>query len=518
MPSVRWWLAVVFVGLLPAPAAAQVAVEDATIASVTQAFASGALTCRQLVEGYLARIAAYDGQGPALHALITVNPQALATAEAMDTAYRMSRSAVASLHCVPVILKDNFDTADLPTTGGSRALARSRPARDAFTVQRLRGAGALILAKANLQELAMGGTTVSSLGGQTRNPYDLTRTPGGSSGGTGAAIAAGFGLVGTGSDTGQSIRSPASATNLVGLRPTRGLVSRRGVIPVSLTQDEVGPITRTVEDAARLLDVMAGFDPEDPITASSIGHRPPTYTAFLDSNGLRGARIGVVREYFGGEPPHTEVNRVMARAIESLRAGGAAVEDVAIPQLAVLTADMATGPYETKAALDRYLGSLGPGAPVGDLTALVASGQFHPAIAAQLKDAAANVAGMTSPAYAAIFVRRDRLRTAVLEVMARQRLDALLYPHQRRLVAAIGDEQPERNGVLSNGTGFPALTVPAGFSAPTATAPLGVPVGLELLGREWSEGLLIRLGFAFEQSTRHRRLPAATPPLPTTRP
>ena len=315
-------------------------------------------------------------------------------------------------------------------------------------------------------------------------------------------MAAGFGLVGTGSDTGQSIRSPASANNLVGLRPTRGLVSRRGIVPVSLTQDEAGPITRTVEDAARLLDVMAGVDPEDPVTAAGVGHQPPTYTAFLDRNGLRGARIGVLREYFGSEPVHAEVNRVMAEAIQVLRAQGAQVEDVIVPGLATLTADMATGPFETRTALNRYLASLGPGAPVKDLTALIAGGQYHPAIAGQLKEAEANGDGMAAPAYAAIFVRRDRLRVALLDAMARQRLDAVLYPHQRRLVAAIGDEQLERNGVLSNGTGFPALTLPAGFSSPTATAPLGVPVGLELLGREWSEGTLMRLGYAFEQATR----------------
>jgi amidase len=503
--------------LIPTPSWPQVAVHEATVASVTQAFAAGSLTCRQLVEGYLARIAAYDQQGPALNALITVNPQALAAADAMDAAYRTQRSAVGPLHCVPVILKDNFDTADLPTTAGSRALARSRPRRDAFTVKKLRDAGALILAKANLQELAMGGTTVSSLGGQTRNPYDLTRTPGGSSGGTGAAIAAGFGLAGTGSDTGQSIRSPASANGLVGLRPTRGLVSRRGIVPVSLTQDEAGPITRTVADAARLLDVMAGFDAEDPVTAAGVGHQPPTYTAYLDATGLRGARIGQLREYFGAGPEHAEVNAVMAQAVGALRVHGAHVEEVTVPGLAALTADMATGPFETRTALDRYLQSLGPGAVVKDLTALVAGGQYHAAIAGQLKEAEANSAGMTAPAYAAIFVRRDRLRVAVLDAMARLRLDALLYPHQRRLVAAIGGEQLERNGVLSNGTGFPAITLPAGFSPSTTSAPRGVPVGLELLGREWSEGLLLRLAYAFEQATQSRIAPASTPPLPVPR-
>ncbi len=502
---------------LPAPGLAQVAVEEATIASVARAFADGSLTCRALVEGYLARIEAYDKRGPALTALITVNPQALATAEAMDAAYRQDRTRVGPLHCVPVVLKDNFDTADMPTTGGSRALAGSQPSRDAFTVKKLRAAGALILAKANLQELAMGGHTVSSLGGQTRNPYDLTRTPGGSSGGTGAAIAAGFALVGTGSDTGQSIRSPASANNLVGLRPTRGLVSRGGIIPVSATQDEAGPITRTVGDAARMLDVMAGFDPEDPVTAAGVGRTAPAYTAFLDKDGLRTARIGILREYFGAAAAHLEVNRVMAQAIAALRAHGAQVEDVAIPELAELTADMTTGPFETRTVFDRYLQSLGPAAPVKDLAALLAGGQFHPAITGQLREAVAS-AGMISPAYAAIFVRRDRLRVAVLGAMARQRLDAVLYPHQRRPVATIGFEQQERNGVLSNATGFPALTVPAGFTASSVSAPLGVPVGMELLGREWSEGTLIRLGYAFEQATSPRRLPASTPPLTEVKP
>src|SRR5688572_6750371 len=212
------------------------------------------------------------------------------------------------LDCIPVILKDNYDTADMPTTGGSITLAESVPLRDAFVVRKLREAGAIILAKANLTELARGGTTVSSLGGQTRNPYDLTRTPGGSSGGTGAAIAASFGVVGTGSDTGQSVRSPASAQSLVGLRPTRGLISRSGIIPASTSQDEAGPITRTVADAARMLDVMAGYDPDDPITAFGAHRIPASYAAFLKPDALKGARIGVLTEFFGRDPVHQEVN------------------------------------------------------------------------------------------------------------------------------------------------------------------------------------------------------------------
>src|SRR5262250_334017 len=255
--------------------------EEATISSIHAALSAREVTCVQVIQAYLNRIEAYDHRGPALNSIITINPHALETAAEMD---RLDTATVRQrpLHCIPVILKDNYDTADMPTTGGSLTLAKLVPAADGFVVKRLRQAGAIVVAKANLMELAWSGTTVSSLGGQTRNPYDLTRTPGGSSGGTGAAIAASFGIVGTGSDTGQSVRSPASAQSLIGLRPTRGLISRTGIIPNSTTQDEAGPITRTVEDAARMLDVMAGYDPDDPITAFGASQIPKTYTAFLD--------------------------------------------------------------------------------------------------------------------------------------------------------------------------------------------------------------------------------------------
>ena len=297
--------------------------EETTIAKIHAGFTSGALTCRQLVTAYLARIEAYDDDGPALNAVLTVNPSALEIAADMDARHASSPSAVGPLHCVPVVLKDNYDTADLPTTGGSVTLAESIPRDDAFVVQRLREAGALVLAKANLTELARGGTTLSSLGGQTKNPYDLTRTPGGSSGGTGAAIAANFAAIGTGSDTGQSIRSPASAGSLVGLRPTRGLVSRDGIIPLSTTQDAAGPITRTVEDAARMLDAIAGHDPNDPITAFSLDKIPDSYTHSLNRDGLAGARIGVLVDFFGADAVHEEVNAVTEAAIGQMSALGA---------------------------------------------------------------------------------------------------------------------------------------------------------------------------------------------------
>ena len=350
--------------------------EEATIAEIHAAFASGALTCQQLVTGYLARIEAYDDEGPALNAILTLNPRALETAAEMDARYAADASGVGPLHCVPMVIKDNFDTADLPTTGASVTLADSVPPDDAFTVRRLREAGGLVLAKSNLTELAHGGTTVSSLGGQTRNPYDLTRTPGGSSGGTGAAIAANFASIGTGSDTGQSIRSPASAGSLVGIRPTRGLVSRDGIIPFSTTQDAAGPITRTVEDAARMLDAMAGYDANDPITAFSLDKIPESYADSLDPDALAGARIGVLAEFFGTEPRHMEVNAVTEAALGQMASSGAVIVRISIPEIDELTRDLSVAILETKLAFNAYLADLGPEAPVRTLEEFIERGEL----------------------------------------------------------------------------------------------------------------------------------------------
>ena len=487
--------------------------EESTIAGIHAAFASGTLTCRQLVTAYLARIEAYDDDGPALNAVLTVNPSALEIAADMDARHASSPSAVGPLHCVPVVLKDNYDTADMPTTGGSVTLAESVPRDDAFVVQRLREAGALVLAKANLTELARGGTTLSSLGGQTKNPYDLTRTPGGSSGGTGAAIAANFAAIGTGSDTGQSIRSPASAGSLVGLRPTRGLVSRDGIIPLSTTQDAAGPITRTVEDAARMLDAIAGHDPTDPITAFSLDKIPESYTHSLNRDGLAGARIGVLVDFFGTDAVHEEVNAVTEAAIGEMSALGATMVRMRIPDLDELTRGLRVSSFEAKIAFNAYLADLGPRAPVRSLEEFIGRGAFHDSIRRSLETDQQVADGVNDPEYHRRLRRRQSLRQAVMTAMADHDLDAILYPHQRRLVAPIGEPQLERNGVLSNGTGFPAITVPGGFSMPSASAPLGVPIGIELLGAEWSEPRLIELAFAFEQATTIRKPPVATPPL-----
>src|ERR1700720_869555 len=296
---------------------------EASITDIHQAMQAGTLTCHSLVQQYLDRIEAYDKQGPAVNAMLYVNPRALQQAGAMDQEFKRTRK-LKPLACIPVVLKDNFETADMPTTAGSILLKGVQPPKDAFAVAKLRDNGVLILGKANLQEFASGGISVSSLGGQTKNPYDLTRTPGGSSGGTGAAVAANFAVAGTGSDTGGSIRSPASANSLVGLRPTRGLISRDGIVPVSFTQDTIGPMTRNVSDTATLLDVMVGYDPNDPVTALSVGNIPKTYTSFLE-NGLKGARLGVVTNLFGSGPEHQEVNQVMAKAIDALKEQGAVI-------------------------------------------------------------------------------------------------------------------------------------------------------------------------------------------------
>jgi Asp-tRNA(Asn)/Glu-tRNA(Gln) amidotransferase A subunit family amidase len=487
---------------------------EAGVEDIHAAFRSGELSCVALVRACLDRIAAYDRQGPALRAILTLNPDAMQLAAAMDRQYQESGGRVGPLHGIPVILKDNLDTRDMPTSGGNVAMRASQPAADAFVVERIRKAGALVLAKANLQEFARGGISVSSLGGQVLNPYDLTRTPGGSSGGTGAAIAAGFGVLGVGSDTGQSIRSPASANNLVGVRPTRGLVSRRGLMRNSFTQDEVGPITRSVKDAARLLDAMAGYDPQDPVTALGVGRAPASYVDGLDAGALEGRRIGVMSNLFGREERHAEVNRVMEQVIAAMQAQGATLLRFELPQYDSLAPEVATDRFEAAPSMERYLAGLGQAAAFASFRALVQSRTASPAIQRTLEEELAIGDGTHSADYLRRMLNRERLRIAVLATMADLGLDAILYPLQRVLVAPVGEsEQPERNGTLSHGTGFPAVSFPAGFSAPTPTAPIGLPVGAELLGRDFSEPLLLSLAYAHEQASRTRKAPPSTPPL-----
>jgi Asp-tRNA(Asn)/Glu-tRNA(Gln) amidotransferase A subunit family amidase len=417
---------------------------------------------------------------------------------------------------VPIVLKDNYNTADLPTTGGSASLAGAQPNNDAFVVARLRSAGVIVLAKSNMQEFALGGTTVSSLGGQTLNPYDLTRTPGGSSGGSGAAVAANLAMAGTGSDTVNSIRSPASANNLVGVRPTKGLVSLSGIMPVSLTQDAIGPLARKVVDAAALLQVMAAPDPADPAAA---GSGRPDYLAALKADALKGQRIGVLRVMFGVKPEHREVNRVMEGALGAMRQAGATLVDVDAPALDAnkLIADNDVQKYEFKAVMDQYLATI-PNAPSKTVAEIVASGKYHPALDKFLKTAAAYQDGMSEADYKLRLERDLETRALLAKLIDDNQFDAIVYPLQKRLVVSVGEtDQADRNGILASVTGFPAVTVPAGFSTPSGDAPIGVPVGMDILGRPYSEAELLSLAYSFEQATHFRLPPESTPPLPSER-
>ncbi|MDB5761461.1 MAG: amidase [Herminiimonas sp.] len=488
---------------------------EASIGDIHQAMQAGSLTCHSLVQQYLDRIQAYDKQGPSLNAILYLNPKALEQADAMDRQFRQS-GKMAPLHCIPTVLKDNYNTADMPTTGGSASLAGARPAQDAFALSRLRKNGVLVLAKTNLQEFALGGASVSSLGGQVKNPYNLLLTPGGSSGGTAAALAANFATVGTGSDTVNSVRSPASANSLVGIRPTHGLISRAGIVPVSFTMDDAGPLTRSVTDAARMLDAMAGYDPADPVTAFSVGHIPKTYTAYLNKNALKGARIGVLETLFGNKPEHQETNRAMASAIEILKKQGAIIVPVSAPEMDTdkLNANLDVQKYEYKGVINTYLKAAGDTVPAHSLDDIIASGKPHQSLQKFLLSAQSYENGLAEPDYKDRMVKMDMLKISLANLMAENHLDALVYPHQKRLPVPIGEyNQADRNGILTAVTGFPSIAVPAGFSSPTAEAPVGVPVGMELIGLPWSEPRLIGYAYSFEQAAHVRKVPASTPPL-----
>lgn len=485
--------------------------EETTVKKIHEGMKNGTVTCRGLTEEYLRRIEAYDRKGPSLKAVILVNPKTLEEAEELDRIYR-ERGPIGPLHGIPVLLKDNVETGDMVTTSGSLSLENYLPDRDAFLTKKLREAGALILAKANMHEFAVWGESVSSILGQVLNPYDLTRTPGGSSGGTGAGIAANFAAVGIGTDTVNSIRSPASACSCVGIRPTIGLVSRDGISPYSLDQDTAGPICRTVEDAVAVLDVISGYDPEDPETAWSVGNRPSPYTTFLCADGLAGKRIGVLRSLFGDKEGHEEVNAAMERSLRAMKDAGAVLVELDEPMdTNELTSEVSVHLHTLKDDLEGYLKKLGSRAPYNTLTKLLGSGKIHPGIIENLKTA--NGLIKDSDDYRSRTLKRLELRTRVLKLMADHELDALVYPHQKRLAVPVGESQVERNGVLGSATGFPSIAVQAGFSASTESAPVGVPIGLEVLGRPWSEGVLIAIAYSFEQKTHYRKPPESTPPL-----
>jgi Asp-tRNA(Asn)/Glu-tRNA(Gln) amidotransferase A subunit family amidase len=490
-------------------------VEEATIAQIHLAMESGELTALDLVDRYLARIEAYDKRGPALNAIITVNLDARARASALDAVFA-ERGLTGPLHGIPFIVKDNYDTAGLPTSAGSLALADSMPPDDAFQVARIREAGAIVLAKANMAEFAFSPyeTVGSRLPGYTRNPYALNRVTAGSSGGTAAAVAASFGAVGLGTDTGNSIRGPAAHQALVGIRSTMGLTSRDGIVPLNLARDIGGPLARTVADAVAVLEVIAGHDPADPVTAASLDREVGRYTSALRDGGLSGTRLGVLRE-LSDDTADAEVIRRFDEAIADLRRLGAEVVDpVALPDpepdLAPLEGT-GGGCSRFRFDLDTYLSSLGPAAPYATLAAIVASRQVHPTIRQRLASSLeTELPPDEQPGCAHQATRDEQLRVRVRALLAELALDAVIFPtwdNPARLIGDLNSPHGNNSSQLSPPTGFPALTVPMGQVA------AGLPVGLQILGDAWSEPTLIAIAYAYEQGTRHRVAPPSTPPL-----
>jgi Asp-tRNA(Asn)/Glu-tRNA(Gln) amidotransferase A subunit family amidase len=478
---------------------------EKTIPELAEALDRGEVTSRELVRQYLERIEAFDRGGPALNSLLYVNPRALEEADALDRE-RRERGSRGPLHGIPVVLKDNYDTRDMPTTASSVALTGFIPRDDAFQVRKLREAGAVFIGKSNLHELARGITTISSLGGQTLNPYDPRRNPGGSSGGTGAAVAANLAAVGMGSDTCGSIRIPAANNNLFGLRVTQGLLSRDGIIPLSHTQDVPGPLARSVIDLVLVLDATVGQDSADPQTAMAAGRYPASYKEFLRENSLKGVRLGLLKSYLETTAPEKEMTDVVLAAVESMKKLGAEAVEIEVDKLAELLETSGVIGMEFKFDLENYLETAG-GAPVKNLGEILDRGLYHDALGAIFRTS--NDAKENSEEYKKALARREDVREALLEAMRKHKLDAIVYPTLRVKPARIGDPQPGSSCTVSAHSGLPAISIPAGFTND------GLPVGLELLGKAFEEGKLLGMAYAYEQAAKPRKPPARTPSLVT---
>jgi amidase len=498
-------LAVLLALTAPPPSAQSTTTFDVVEKSIPElqdAMRSGRVTSRQLVEAYLDRIRRYDKAGPALNAYIALNPRALDEAAALDEERRRT-GARGILHGIPIAVKDNYITADLPTTNGSKSLEGFIAGKDAFIVEKLRRAGVVVLGKTNLHEFAYGITSISSMGGQTKNPYDLSRNPGGSSGGTGAAVAASLAAAGLGTDTCGSIRIPAAHNALVGMRGTMGLSSRRGIMPLATTQDGGGPIARSVTDLAIMLDAIVGEDPDDPVTAGAGRNIPRTYLGVIGDRELGDARIGVLTPLFGTAPEDQEVAAIVREAITAIQEMGAGAVEVSMPDLLEILQGTSVINAEFKFDLQDFLKPF-PNAPVHTLTEVIAGGKFDPAVDGVLRRAEA-VATRESSAYDEALARREAVRQRIITTMTTRGVTALAYPVIRRKAAAIGQTQGGSNCQLSATTGLPALAVPAGFT------PDGLPVGLELLGMPFTEPHLLKIAYAYEQVMSPRRPPKSTP-------
>ena len=487
-------------------------VREATIDGIHNAIFTRLTTCREVVSSYMARIEAFN---PTINAIIGLNSDALAIADELDNQLALGNST-GLLFCIPILLKDNYDATPMNTTGACLDMAGNKPTVDAPTVRAFKDAGAIILGKANLHELALEGLSVSSLGGQTINPYDHTRTPGGSSGGTGAAIAANFAVFGTGTDTVNSLRSPAASNSLFSFRPTRGLLSRAGVVPISTTQDTVGAIGRSPKDLAVALTVMSsvGYDPADNVTALI----PPEvmgkdYTVAVRGGSLGGVRLGLIQGFFNHTASNetTPVNEAMAKMITLLKGAGATIVNVteSIYNAAAISAALDVQAYEYRETLNAYLA--GPNltgtrpASFGDI---YSSGKF---VVIRSQYNFINSSARSSTGNSTYFVAQrgiTNLTAAVHATFQKHQLDALIYPEQKNLVVKIGaPSQSGRNGILAALTGCPVTVVPAGFSPPSDDAPIGVPIGMEIFGLPWTEDKLLNIAQHVSELAPIRRMP-----------
>ena len=483
------------------PQAGAQPVFEASIAELQQMLQSGEISSMQLVEQYLARIEAYDRAGPRLNSIVRVNPAALEIAVELDRE-RAESGPRGPLHGIPVLIKDNYNTTDMPTTGSSVALADFVPNEASTQVEKLVAAGAIVLAKTNLHEYAYGVTSISSLAGQTRNPYDYRRVPGGSSGGTGAAVAASLGAVGMGSDTCGSIRIPSAFNNLVGLRPSKGLSSIHGVMPLSHTQDTAGPLARSTDDLAIVLDLVSGYDADDPATEVVRDLPPVRFRDRLTEVGLDGLRFGKLDSYF--ERADGATRGVIEDALAWLEGQGVTIVAVEIPEVADLTSRSRVIGHEFRTDLDEYLARFGSD-QVSGLADIVELGLYHQAVSEQLNRSLD--AERDEAAYQEALATRGELRAAVEQVFEDNALDAIVYPTIGQVPVFIGESQPGNNCSIAANSGLPALSLPAGFSDS------GLPVGMELLAGFLQDERLLSIGHAIESGYPQRQAPAVTPAL-----
>src|SRR5262245_13366125 len=507
---IRFFSAFAIIATLMTSQTSNFEVQEATISDIHRALASRRITCPQLVQKYLARIDAYDKKGPAVNAVITVNSKALDEARAMEA--EIARAGITKpLQCIPVAVKDNFETIGLPTTAGSLSLSGWMSNRDAFQVKKIREAGAIIVAKTNMAEFAWSPveTVGSMLPGYTRNPYSLNRVTAGSSGGTAAAIAASFAAVGLGTDTGNSIRGPSAHNDLVGIRSTMGLTSRSGVVPLNLMNDIAGPMARTVTDAVKVFDVVAGFDPDDPVTEAARTRKESSYSAALVGGSLKGARIGVAR-FVMRSTVDPDVVKLFNEALEVMqRKGAVLVDNFTIPGFDSIQNPPGCGtPERFKFGLNDYLASRDPAHSLEDPAQIITSRRFHPSIELRMRNAEASEVRPTNDT--ACREAQQKRGQTVVSAMDQANVSAVVYPtwdNPPRLIGDLNTPAGDNSQSLSPGTGFPAITVPMGFIRGE------FPSGITFFGRGWSESTLIKLAYSYEQAAKHRRAPASTPPL-----